>query len=344
MRKITRNFGIKVVAFLITGVLVLNAETDRMVEVECDVPVSYVNLPDSLVRMGTAAEKVRVRAIFNRKFWQSRPEYLVANVDMSDARRGTQRFSITPEMVRVPPDRKARVLEVLDPRRVPLTFEKKVRRRVPVLPLFDGVPQEGCVVYGEPQVEPDRVVLIGPESVLEAIEEVYATPVPLTGATEDVRRLQRVDLSAYDQVQSDPLEVEVFFDVERIEDRILQKRPFRTAPTYRIDVEPDSLDLVVRGPTADLEQIRESRVRLYVDVSSLPEGKHTFLAEVTEENGVRLFPRQVPAGPAVADTLADKEREEPVAPEMLGSVQNLPELVVLVGVSPNLFTISREGK
>ncbi|MBN1825325.1 MAG: YbbR-like domain-containing protein [Candidatus Eisenbacteria bacterium] len=347
MIRVTRNLGIKVVAFLITGVLCLNAETERMVEVETDVPVTYINLPDSLVRMGPAPEKVRVRTIFNRRFWQSRPDYLVAEIDLSRARRGTQRFAVTPNAVRIPPDRKARVVDVLDPFRIPLTFDRKVRARVPVAPTLEKEPAAGFVVYGTPVTEPDRVMLIGPESVLEGIDRVETLPVDLSGAEADIRFLSVVDVSPWEQVQSDPAQVEVLVDLERIEDRILLKRPVRTAPRYRVSLEPDSLDLVVRGPTAALERIRESVVRLYIDLSKVSDGAHVYLSEIAEGNGIRFYPRQVRSGMGEGDTLAvPPEEGDPAgsgSPELLGEVQNLPDLVVLVDFSPKIFTVRRGG-
>ncbi len=344
MRRLTANLGTRAAALFITVLLCLNAETDRMVRVDTEIPIVYGSLPDSLVQMGEAPEQVRVRAVFNRKFWQTRPEPLSVRLDLSRARRGTQRFPLTPEMVRVPPNRKVRIVEILDPRRIPLVFEPKVKRRVPVLPHFDGVPEEGFVLHGEPEVEPAEVVLIGPESVVSAVEKIWAAMVSLNGVREDVRISQPIDLSPLAQVSAEPSEVEVYFDIERIEDRILQKRPIRTAPRYRIRVEPDSLDLVVRGPAAVLSTIRESRTRLYVDVSALPVGEHVYIAEVVEGNLVHFFPSRPTVDLVPADTLAGGMEETLSSPEMEGEVQNLPDLVVLVETSPKVITITRRER
>lgn len=345
MRRLTVNLGTRAAAFFITVLLCLNSETDRMVRVDTEIPIVYGNLPDSLVQMGEAPEQVRVRAEFNRKFWQTRPEPLAARLDLTRARRGTQRFPITPEMVRVPPNRKVRVVEILDPRRIPLVFEPKIEKRVPVFPHFEGTPEEGFVLHGQPEVEPVEVVLSGPESVVRVVEEVLAAMVSLNGVLEDVRVVRPIDLSQLAQVSAEPSEVEVFFDIERIEDRILQKRPIRTAPRYRIRVEPDSLDLVVRGPAAVLSTIRESRTRLYVDVSALPIGEHAYITEVVEGNLVHFFPSQPTVDLVPADTLAGGGHDETLpTPELEGEVQNLPDLVVLVDTSPKVIIITRRER
>ena len=109
----------------------------------------------------------------------------------------------------------------------------------------------------------------------------------------------------------------------------------------RIEVEPDSLDVVVRGPAAVLTEIRESRTRLYLDVSMLPEGDHPYITEVVEGNLIHFFPRQ----PTVDLAPADSAGEGPLpSPELEGEVQNLPELVELVGSSPKVITIRRRGR
>lgn len=341
MKGVIGNIGVRAAAFLIALLICFNAETERMVEVETDVPIHYLNLPDSLVRMGAPPGEVRVRAVFNRKFWQTAPTYLTASIDLARAKAGLQRYPVTPDMIRVPPNRKARVLEVLEPRRIPIEFEPRVRRRVSVVPGLDGAPMEGFVLYGEPRVEPPEVVLVGPESVVESIEEITSVRVDLTGAREDVAIDRLVDLTGFEQVTSEPPEVQVLFDIERIEDRILQKRPIRTAPSYRIEVEPDSLDVVVRGPAAVLAEIRESRTRLYLDVSMLPEGEHPYVTEVVEGNLIHFFPRQ----PTVDLDPAGRRGEGRLAsPELEGEIQNLPDLVVLVDSSPKIFTIRRRGR
>lgn len=343
MKRVFGNWGIGAAAFLIAFLICFNAETERMVEVETDVPLQYTNLPDSLVRMGDAPEDVRVRAVFNRKFWQTTPNYLEASLDLARAKQGTQRFAVTPDLVQVRPNRKARVTEVIEPRRINLTFESRVRRRVSVVPVFEGDPADGFVLYGQPGAEPPEVSLVGPESVVDEIPEVYSVSVILTGAKEDLAVERPVDLTGYEQVTSEPADVQLLFDIERIEDRILQKRPIRTAPHFRIEVEPDSLDLVVRGPSAALAEIAESRIRLYLDVSSLPEGEHPYITEVVEGNLIHFFPRQPTVdlpGPG-----GKQGSEESVAsPELEGEVQNLPDLVVLVDSSPKVITIRRKGR
>ncbi|MFH1278438.1 MAG: CdaR family protein [Candidatus Eisenbacteria bacterium] len=340
MKRVSVNVGVRAVAFVIALLVCFNAETERMVDVETDVPIQYINLPDSLVRMGTAPAEVRVRATFNRKFWQTAPTYLSVTLDLSRAKPGLQRFAVTPDLILVPPNRKARVVEIVEPRRIPLEFEPRIRRRVAVAPGFDGFPADGFVLYGEPQVEPPEVVLAGPESVVESIEEVVSVTVDLTGAREDVAIDRMVDLTGHDQVTSEPPEVQVLFDIERIEDRILQKRPIRTAPSYRIEVEPDSLDVVVRGPAAVLAEIRESRTRLYLDVSLLPVGEHPYITEVVEGNLIHFFPRQPTVDLA---SPGSKGGGALPSPELEGEVQNLPDLVVLVDSSPKVFTIRRKG-
>ena len=58
MSRLTGNLGIRAAAFVIALLLCFKAETDRMVEVDCDVPITYKNLPDSLIQMGEASRAI----------------------------------------------------------------------------------------------------------------------------------------------------------------------------------------------------------------------------------------------------------------------------------------------
>lgn len=338
MRHVTGNLGILAAAFLVTIFVCFNAETERVVEVACEVPVSYVNVPDSLVLVGSPPEKLEVRAVFNRKFWQTEPDYLSAEVDLSHMRRGTQRVSATAEAVRVPPNRKARVLEVLAPDPILLTFEPKMSKRVPVVPLAEGAPAEGYALFGVPTAEPARAVLTGPEGTIAGIDAVRTVPVSLSGATEDVRRFQPIDLRGHALVAGEPSEVEVLFDIERVEERSLRRRPIRITERDRVDAEPEAIDLVVRGPAAAIGMIQEIRVRLLLDASSLPYGEHRFVGEVSPGNRIHLFQ------PTVDMPGRGGAGEGAAPPELMGQIQNLPESVVLVDFSPKHFTMRRRGR
>ncbi len=333
MTRFGKNLGIKGIAFLITIMLCFNAETDRMVEVECKVPMEFVNVPDSLVRMGEAPEEASVKVIFNRKFWQLRPGNLLASIDLSTARRGTSRFAVLPQDVALPHDRKARVVEIMKPKRVALTFEKKVRKRVKVFPQIDGVPAENYVVFGEPQVEPDRVVLIGAGSVVEDVGAIHTLPIDLSGVTDNVRLSQAIDLTDLPGIATEPQVVEIFLDVEPIENRVLSGCSIRTSPRYGVRLEPDSLELIVRGPAAMLAEIPETRIRLSLNLAPLSNGEYSYLAEVAEGNRIRYFPT----------TPVEEDSASVPLPDLEGSVQNLPDRVVLVDFNPKVFRIVRGG-
>jgi hypothetical protein len=329
VKRLFGNVGILAGAFLITLVICFRAETERMVEVDCEVPVRYANLPDSLILVGEPPGRLYVRALFNRRFWQTKPDYLTAEVDLSRIKRGSQAVTTTPELVQIPPDRKARIIEVLAPDRLPLTLEAKKRKRVPVVPVPEGAPAEGYALFGAPQSDPARVVVTGAQSALDSISEARTAPVSISGATDDVKSSVAVSLPGHPSVRFDPATVEVRFDVERVEDRVLQRRPVRFAPRERIDFAPESIDLVVRGPSAAVGLIQEARTRLAIDLSALPPGQHDVVAVVSEGNRVRF---EADAG--------DADR----APRALvGEVQNLPDSVLLVDISPKRFTIRRRG-
>lgn len=336
MKKVFGNLGIRIGALLITVFICLNAETARMVEVTCTVPVEYVNVPDSLVLVGGAVDNLQVRAAFSRRFWQTRPDYLTARIDLSRVKRGTERIAASPDMIQVPPDRKARAIEIVAPDRILLTFEPKVRRRVPVVPPTAGAPAEGHGLLGKAKAEPARVYITGPEGSVEAIREVATLPLLIEGASEDVRATRSIDLSAHPLVRSEPAEVEVAADIERIEDRVLQRRPVRVSPAETASIEPGAIDLVVRGPASAGALLQEERTRVILNVASLPAGSRVFAVEVVERNRLHFF------APTVSLDRGSGAGHES-HPEFFAEVQNLTEPFVLVEVSPKTFTITRGG-
>jgi hypothetical protein len=339
MKRLFRNIGTWLGALLITVFICLNAETERMVEVTCSVPVHYVNLPDSLVLVGGAVDMLEVRAVFSRRFWQTRPDYLTAEIDLSDARRGTERIATPPEIIQVPPNRKARPIEVIAPERILLTFEPKVRRRVPVSAATEGTPSDGYALVGAPKADPSRVFLTGPQGTLDGIREARTAPLSIAGATEDVRGPRPIDLLLYDWVKSDPVEVQVVADIERIEDRVLHRRPVRIAPRDGLRIQPATIDLVVRGPSSAIALLQEERTRIHLDASVLAPGDHTFNVEVAEGNRLHFFTPTVPLGTDGAPGGREIDHAE-----LFGEVQNLPDELLLVDAAPKSFTLHRGGR
>jgi len=117
-----------------------------------------------------------------------------------DLRQGyPRRVQFTRDMFTLPRDVE---IVLVDPPYFDLEWEDVVTRQVPLHASITGMPAEGRIVSGEPKVDPEKVTVRGPTTLVETMQFAALAPYVVTGLTEGswARRIaissppQRVEL------------------------------------------------------------------------------------------------------------------------------------------------------
>jgi YbbR domain-containing protein len=181
------------------------------------IPLDFVNVPDDLAVANTSATSVRIRIEAPRNDLDDLDaDDFEATVNLGGVERGEHRLSVdvTASSGRIS------VVEV-SPSVIDITIEGVRSKEVPVVVQPFGSPQAGFAVTQQ-RVEPERVTVSGPESLVELVDSAVAE-VSLTGQRVDLAE-ERVPLEPRDargggisRVAANPATAAVTIELEQRE-------------------------------------------------------------------------------------------------------------------------------
>ena len=180
----------------------------------------------------------------------------------------------TSEVTGLPPG--IRVVDIA-PRDLLILIEPVISKNVPIRPRFDSLsllPLDYTV--SETRFTPAEVVLSGPASVLESVDAVYTSPIPLDGQVTESFEYQ-ADLRIPEGVRSNRDRVEAQVDVIKA----LTLRTFYAVPLRAVQspeharnltpksITPAAVTVAVSGPKGVLSMMHSDELKAYIDLDKL---------------------------------------------------------------------------
>jgi YbbR domain-containing protein len=153
------------------------ADPDRVRLYPTPVPVEIVGQDPSLVINGTIPKEVQLTLRAPQSVWNeltARPDSVRAVLDLSGLSAGTHKVDLQIQV----PVRPVRIVAA-DPASLTVNMEPLVTRTMPLQSTLSGQPAIGYQP-GDMSVDPQQVVLAGPESLIARVEHVRVT-VDITG-------------------------------------------------------------------------------------------------------------------------------------------------------------------
>jgi YbbR domain-containing protein len=281
LRRLFGHFGLKVLSAALALSLWFMVAGQKQAERALRVPLEFANIPEALELMGEPPSfaDVRVRGA-SGTLGQLRGGDLVVILDLSTARAGRRLFQLTADRVTAPTG--VRVLHVI-PATVALTFEASISKKVPVVPVIEGLPAAGFV-RGRTRVVPQFVDVIGPESIVKQLAQATTEPVNLTNAAARVRdtvniglqdptvRL-RVPQSALVMIEILPAPIDRVVSGVPVSGRNLRRG-------LRAQLTPHTATVTVRGAGNVVRQLTGQRVPAFADLSGLQPGQYNLPVRV----------------------------------------------------------------
>ena len=158
-------------------------------ESRADLTLNYRNLPDSLL-LGKNSED-----IIEAKLRTSGFQFLFYNVvkkridvDVSQVIYQDGRYVLTDDVLKKQIDvQLSQNISLLDLDRSQLVVDlyQVASKEIPIKVNLDLQFQQNYIVDGEPQITPDHVVVKGPESEIDTLEEIQTEPVQFTNLSTD---------------------------------------------------------------------------------------------------------------------------------------------------------------
>ena len=177
------------------------------------------------------------------------------------------------------------------PSRIVAEIDRLAEKALPVWVVYRGNPAPGFRVAGE-RVVPPEVVVPGPAGVLEEMTAVKTRPINITG--RELPFDQRVNLepvSPYFDPELEPVTVivQILEELGRREFPDIEVGILRGAMgVAKVTYEPETVDLVVRGSSQDLDAVTADDLTAYIDVIGLKPGVYNLPLRTNLPGGVTL--------------------------------------------------------
>jgi YbbR domain-containing protein len=280
-----RHMGLKALSLGLATLLWMVVAGEETVERGLRVPLELMQFPPGLELVGEppTVVDVRVRGASGTVARMS-PGDLVAAIDLRSARAGRRLFQLTPENVRTPFG--VEVIQVTPPT-IAMLLENGQTREVRVSPSIEGDPAPGYV-RGKATVEPQVVMVTGPESAVRQASEAITETVSVAGARSTV--VENVTVGLLDPslrlVSPRPATVRVEV-MPAPRERTLSDRPVHLRNLREglsAQAIPASVDVVLRGTREGLTQVNAADVTAFVDLSGLGVGEYSMPVRVEADD------------------------------------------------------------
>ncbi len=286
------NVGVKLLALLVAVAIWFNAIGQREDERTFQVPLMFVNVPDSLTVTGRVPEEAELEITGTRRdlllmgFKRIR---VAVNMNRAAPGRFSQRLSVSD--VLLPPGVEPRNVRINAPLLIDVTLELVVAKRVRVgVSLAGNLPGEQ-LLSSVPESVPGWVMVRGAQSAVEPLDKVLTKPIDLGKIRESIERDVDLDFNP-DLFSCEPSRVLVAVYVSERRRRVLAHIP----PTILVDHEdfttevfPNTVSLTLEGPSALLDTLSSRDVSVLVDLSGKPTGQYMLAPEVIVPNGVEKY-------------------------------------------------------
>jgi len=160
----------------------------------------------------------------------------------------------------------------VSPDSLTLVVGKVAEKRVPLFPDVVISTRPGFQVIGKPEIYPDSVTLTGATKALEEITTWTTEPVRLEDIHQPiVRRLVRVSDTLPGVVRPNLQVAELSADVQEIAERSFLDIPVHNRgsahdPDLQLEIEPQRIEVLIRGGARDLSQIDPRLLSAYINV------------------------------------------------------------------------------
>jgi YbbR domain-containing protein len=270
MRKprLLQNPGLRILSVLLATLLWFWVENEKIGFKRVEASLDYLNMPEGMILVpgSPATVKTVIRG----------PEALLpriqdgglkARVDLRGDLVGENVHLISASDVQVPYWAE---VEGVEPQQVAILLDLLATKMVPVLPKVMGSVARGYL-FKDYVVNPSRVKISGPASVIAGIGEIWTEPILIDGAEESFQRL--VDLRADRpgviiegsmkhsvQLVVSPEIVERLFEDIPVVVQSLQSLP---------ELEPERVDVRLAGPRLTLDRISFGQLQAVLDLQGL---------------------------------------------------------------------------
>lgn len=259
------NLALKIGSVFIAALLWFHVVTERWVVETITAPIKFQDLPADLVVVNDVQSEVRfqVRTKVKQLILLTYFGSPFMRIDLSTLNQGGNTLDLSEELIVLPSWRPLEVVGIVGSRKMDVEADRRAERTVPVQPVFVGTPLEGNFLKNF-KVTPDTVVLIGGDSRIRKIKEVFTDSIDITGRHEDYH-VERALIMPEGGFSTATEVVSVHLNFERFRSKTVSGVAITLKGVRDLAVFPGSLEVTVMGPESLLDGISSDDIKVFVD-------------------------------------------------------------------------------
>ncbi len=263
-----KNFFLKVISLLLAITIWFVLSSAQGVEKIVEVPVVVVNKPADLGISSDYVKSVLVQLRSTPLAPKDFAKNLTVTIDLKDSLPGERVFKITKKNLNLPSG-----VEVINirPSTIVLKLEKLVKKKVPVVVRYSGMPAKGYEITNI-SLSPRFVWIEGPQSRVKKIKSLFTETISIGGLKTPLERsdVNVVINSPYiNFVKSGKVSVIFFIEEKRIARyyRMVRIKVINYRSRYKIN--RLYVDVVVKVPLSLRNVVKKDDIEVYADLSKI---------------------------------------------------------------------------
>lgn len=206
---ITENLWLKLASIFLAVILWFFVMSSGRSVIIKEIPVQYINMPQSL-EMVDMAKNVSVVIEGQKRLLSGLNQGDVSVVvDLENMKAGKNSYSLSKKNIKLP---KSLLINSISPETLSLTLEERLKKEVSVKPVIVGQPEEGFAVESI-KITPERVQIEGPKSLIRRTYILKTEPIDISGIYENLQHTASLDITT--KIKTDIREIKVDITVRK---------------------------------------------------------------------------------------------------------------------------------
>ncbi|CAN2042116.1 putative YbbR family protein [Candidatus Magnetomoraceae bacterium gMMP-15] len=241
-------------------------------ELDLTLKIDWSTLPKDLALKDCNVNEITIR-VLGKKYLldQLLKSSLQYKPDLFSINAGNFFIPIKSEKISLPNN--ISIIQII-PSAIRLQVEKKLTKELQILVRFSGKTAENSFI-SEVTVTPGKVNISGPESLINAMENIYTKPVDLCNASNSFKKQTILDFDKSLSMSSSRRTVNVKVIItEKFITNIFKNIKIKVRNTkYRFKITPPVMELKVQGSASHIEKLNPHKdIKVYIDLQGLKPG------------------------------------------------------------------------
>ena len=265
-----KNYKVKIVALVFAIVIWFFVVTENEYEHVIEVPVAAINIPPGKVILNDLPKVVKVKIKGTGKDLIALMVRTGARLklDLFDVEQ-SKIFHIEPRNVFLSrPIGAIQSNEIIMPDSIRVILDDFQRKQIPVSSNIKPKVAPGFTIVGDAQINPDSVLISGPQSLISKINSISTEEVNFENLTDNLKQNIRLVSQSSNKIVVSTNRVEISLDIQKLVEITLTGIPvnIRNAPpNVNVYPRPSTLSLVLEGGGDLLAQLNRNDIIAYLD-------------------------------------------------------------------------------